>query len=288
MRNFRVNKNIYIYLILLLISILLISCGPKAVRKKLRNSDTSLARVLIKKELVIGLEYEFPPFCKENRLSKKLEGYDIDLINETCKRLRLKPVFKNLDWDKKDEVLNNGDIDCIWSAFSYTKEREKKYTLSQQYIKTAIVIATTKKSQYKTLDDLSDKKIGVEKSSSVQTLINNIAGKYNERTKRVLLPFAKISVYDSISSALIAMACGEVDAVAQDLFTIHNAITLENKPYSIIPEALGTDNCVIAFKLGNIALKDKIDATLNDMAKTDFFEKTSKKWFGANISIIGR
>lgn len=265
-----------------------ISCVPKAVRKKIRNQDVSLARVMVKKEFVVGLEYEFPPFAYINLFSKALDGYDIDVIKEMCKRMDVKPVFKNLDWAKKDDMLKNGEIDCIWSAFSYTKSRAKTYTLSMPYIRTAGIIVVPANSSISTLDDLKDKTIGVQEGASLQSIIHQMAGKYNEFTQTVLFPFTKLVLFPTPNEALQAMERGEVDGVAHDLLAINNLINSKQRPYRIINEALGAEEYVVAFRLGDIALKNKVEEVLKEMAKTDFFEKTSKKWFGANISLIGR
>lgn len=264
------------------------SCTPKAVRKKRRNQDVSLARIMVKKEFVVGLEYEFPPFSYINLFSKALDGYDITVIKEMCKRMNVKPVFKNLDWAKKDDMLKSGEIDCIWSAFSYTKDRAKTYTLSMPYIRTAGVIAVMADSPIMTLEDLKDKTIGVQEGTSLQSIITEMAGKYNELTQTVFFPFTKIVLFPTPNEALQAMERGEVDGVAHDLLTVNNLINSKQRPYRIINEALGAEEYVVAFRLGDIALKNKIEEVLHDMAKTDFFEKESKKWFGANISLIGR
>ncbi len=265
-----------------------VSCTPKAVRKRKKNQDISLARIMLKKEFVVGLEYETPPFSYINLFSKSLDGYDIDVIKEMCKRMGVKPVFKDLEWTKKDDLLKSGEIDCIWNAFSYTKDRAKMYTLSMPYIRTAVIIAVMKDSPIMTFDDLKDKTIGVQEASSLQSMITQMAGKYNDLTQTALFPFTKIKLFATPNDALQAMERGEVDGVVHDLLAINNIINSKQRPYRVLNEALGSDEYVIAFKLGDIALKNKVEEILYDMAKTDFFEKASKKWFGANISLIGR
>ncbi|WP_029410886.1 substrate-binding periplasmic protein, partial [Treponema pedis] len=97
-----------------------------------------------------------------------------------------------------------------------------------------------------------------------------------------------VALYPTSSDALIAMELGQVDGVAHDVLVVDSIINKNRRPYRIIPEALAADECVIAFRLGDIALKNAVESVLKDMAKTDFFERASKKWFGSNISLIGR
>ena len=41
-------------------------------------------------------------------------GIDIDIAREACKRAGLKPQFVDIDWNDRDRLLKNGDIDCLW------------------------------------------------------------------------------------------------------------------------------------------------------------------------------
>ncbi|MEL5718753.1 transporter substrate-binding domain-containing protein [Treponema pedis] len=284
MKNGKSDKSLILCIVLFVALLFCQSCSAKtrAVRQRLRgkNYDISLAKILVKKELIIGLEYNLPPFCQISLLSQEINGYDIDLIKETCSRMGVKPVFKNIDWAKKDELLRTGEIDCIWSCFSYTADRAKAYTLSMPYIKTATIITVMEKSPYKTLKDLKNKTIGMQDGSSMRSALETLSIKYG-------VPI-NVALYPTSSDALIAMELGQVDGVAHDVLVVDSIINKNRRPYRIIPEALAADECVIAFRLGDIALKNAVESVLKDMAKTDFFERASKKWFGSNISLIGR
>lgn len=40
-------------------------------------------------------------------------GIDIDIAREACRRAGLKPQFVDIDWNDRDRLLKNGDIDCL-------------------------------------------------------------------------------------------------------------------------------------------------------------------------------
>lgn len=40
-------------------------------------------------------------------------GIDIDIAREACKRAGIKPQFVDIDWNDRDRLLKNGDIDCL-------------------------------------------------------------------------------------------------------------------------------------------------------------------------------
>lgn len=45
-------------------------------------------------------------------------GIDIDIAREACKRAGIKPQFVDIDWNDRDRLLKNGDIDCLWCDYS--------------------------------------------------------------------------------------------------------------------------------------------------------------------------
>ena len=134
-------------------------------------------------------------------------------------------------------------------------------------------------SPYTTLEDLKDKKIGVQSGTIMRAALENMASKYGSMPAIVSFP----TTYD----ALLALEHGEIDGVVHDILIVNSLITNSQRPYRVIPDALLSDEYVVAFRLGDTALKNAIELVFNDMAKTDFFEATSKKWFGSNISLIG-
>lgn len=92
------------------------------------QTDDSLQKVLDKKEFVLGLDANYPPmgFTDENG---ELVGFDLDVAQEVCNRLGVSLVKHPIDWDEKENELNNGTIDCIWNALSVTQERRRAVRL---------------------------------------------------------------------------------------------------------------------------------------------------------------
>ncbi len=268
-------------LIFLIFSILLtVACAPRAVRKKKKVKDISLARILVKKELVVGMEDNFPPYVFRDRNTGTLKGFDIDFTKAICEVLDLKPKFKIIDWAQKDYLLGTRSIDCIINGFSYSPSRSKAFTLSIPYIRTAGVLTVREDSPYDSIEDVKSKIIGVQASSSTIMSIRAASKKYGE--------LANIQTFASADSALVALENGEIEAIAHDVLVVNNLIINKGKPYKIIPEALDADEYVIAFKKGDIALKKKIEEALYILAENGTLEAISKKWFGSNIIIVGR
>ena len=98
---------------------LLILCGCSSFKK-----DVS------KGEIVIGSD-RFEPFSYlENG---EMRGIDVDIAKEAFKRMGYTPIFKQIEWQKKDEYLRKGEIDCLWGGFSMN-DREELYAWVGPYL----------------------------------------------------------------------------------------------------------------------------------------------------------
>ena len=272
----KLNNIFKLSFIFLFAVLFLPSCKPRAVRIQKKEKDISLAKILVKKEFIIGIRDDYPPFSFLNLFTEKLEGYDIEIAEELCRKMKIKPVFKVIKWNERDKLLKEGEIDCIWSAFAYSKEQNETYSLTSPYIKSAIILVVKDKSPYYSIQDIREKKIGITYSSFIYETLKKV-----ESIHRVF-------IFRTTQEALNAFEKDEVECVVDDLLSTSTLIRANKGTYRILNEAISYEEYVIAFRKGELALMNAVESTLEDMAQTDFLEKTSKKWFGANISIIGR
>ena len=66
--------------------------------------------------VVVGSdEYEPFNYVDENG---DFAGIDVELAQEACRRIGRTPAYQSIQWDKKDEYLADGTIDCVWSCFT--------------------------------------------------------------------------------------------------------------------------------------------------------------------------
>ena len=63
----------------------------------------------------------------------KLDGYEIDLANELCKRAKVKCEIVAQDWDGIIPALNAGKYDAIMAGMNITEKREEVIMFSRAY-----------------------------------------------------------------------------------------------------------------------------------------------------------
>ena len=62
-------------------------------------------------ELIIGSD-NYEPYNYLDDDGKPV-GIDVELAEAVCEQLGYTPVFQYIVWDKKDEYLDNGKVDCL-------------------------------------------------------------------------------------------------------------------------------------------------------------------------------
>lgn len=242
--------------------------------------DNSLNRVLEKGEFVLGLDDSFPPMGYRDE-NGEIVGFDIDTAREVCKRLGVELVTQPIDWAAKEQELQTGNIDCIWNGFTITPEREEALTFSDPYVDNAQVAVVKISSGYETLADLKGKTIGVQAGSSAEDAIEDTEG-FKESVREV------VEFKDNLT-ALMDLEIGGVDAVIMDLLVANDNIARSGKGiFKVLDEGLANEEYGIGFRKGDIALRDAVQSALNGMAADGTLARIAEKWFGADITVVGK
>ena len=80
-------------------------------------------------------------------------GIDAEIAQEACRRAGWQPEFVEIQWDEKDEYLQNGTVDCLWNAFS-VDGREEKYSWTTPYMESSLRIIVDARTPDRTPKDL--------------------------------------------------------------------------------------------------------------------------------------
>lgn len=266
--------------IVLLLVVLSITTLFASGAKETNGVDNSLKNVQEKGQFVLGLDDSFPPMGYRDE-DGEIVGFDIDTAREVCKRLGVNLVTQPIDWAAKEQELMTGNIDCIWNGFTITPERLESMTFSDPYVDNAQVAVVKTSSGYNTLSDLKGKTIGVQAGSSAEDAIEDTEG-FKESIKEV------VEFKDNLT-ALMDLEIGGVDAVIMDLLVANDNIARSGKNiFKVLDEGLSNEEYGIGFRKGDIALRDAVQSALNDMAADGTLSEIATKWFGADITVVGK
>ena len=242
-------------------------------------ADASLKTVKEKGKLVLGLDDSFPPMGFRNE-DNQIVGYDIDLAKEVSKRLGVKLVPQAIDWNAKEQELNTGKIDCIWNGFTITDERAKAMSFTKPYLRNAQVVVVKKDSGFSSLASLKGKKVGLQAGSSAAGALEG-ATAFRASLKQV------VEFKDNLT-ALMDLDARGVDAVVMDLILANDNIKRSGKPYEVLKETLAPEVFGVGFRKNDLALRDAVQGALQAMAADGTLAKLTTKWFGSDISVVGK
>ncbi len=253
-------------LILFIAMMMLVACTQAPV-----EGDLSLKTIEDNGKMIVGFT-EYPPMgFKENG---EITGFDIDIAKEVAERLGVEAEFVYIDWDAKVLELNGKNIDMIWNGLTITADREKEILFSKPYFDNRIVIISLNGSGIDQIADLSEMKVGVELQSSGQAAVegNDVFASIDELVK-----------YTTITEAILDLKAGGIDAIVADEIFARYAVSKEADQYQVASEVFNSENYGIGFRLEDVALRDKVDAIIDEMAADGTAAEISMKWFGEDL-----
>jgi len=232
----------------------------------------------------------------------KLEGFEVDLANDLCARMKVKCEIVAQDWDGIIPALTAKKYDAIMAGMSITDERKKTIDFAGPYAAgpngflvpkssplakmpgtgQAFNLGTQKEAAEKAIDAvkplLKGKTIGVQGS----TIHANFADKYYKGT-------AEIREYKTTEAHDLDLAAGRIDAVLADSTAIIGTLDKpEFKDYALVgPSITGGilgEGVGVGLRKEDQELKKAFNEAIQAAVKDGTVKKLSEKWFKIDIS----
>lgn len=250
--------------------------GEDAAEAQEETADTALEEE--RTTFTVGFDAEFPPYGYMDENGEYV-GFDLDLAKEVCSRNGWEFIAQPIDWDSKDMELSSGSIDCIWNGFTM-QGREDAYTWTVPYVDNSQVFVVAEDAGIAAQADLEGKAVGVQKDSSALAALEGDAAE-------LAAGFADLQQYGDYNVAFMDLEQGAIDALAIDIGVAKYQVGSRDGGFIILEEQLASEQYGIGFKLGNDALKDKVEATLLEMAEDGTFMQIAEKYsdFGLSDSV---
>lgn len=228
--------------------------------------------------LIVGFDQDFPPmgFIGDDG---EFTGFDLELAQEVAKRLNLEYKPQPIAWDSKDMELEAGNIDCIWNGFTMTG-REDAYAWTEPYMANTQVFVVAKDSGIASQADLAGKVVECQVDSSAEAAL--------KEAPDLTATFAQLLTTADYNSAFMDLEQGAVDAIAMDVIVAGYQIQQRNADFVILDDSLSAEEYGVGFKKDNTQLRDKVQTTLEEMAADGTLKSISEKWFGEDVTTIGK
>ncbi|WP_434114941.1 ABC transporter substrate-binding protein [Paraburkholderia caffeinilytica] len=227
-----------------------------------------------------GVDASYPPFESKGS-DGKLAGFDIDLGNEICARLKAKCVWVENDFDGMIPALKAKKFDGVLSSMSMTPQRAEQIAFSSKLFNTPTRLVTKKGSGVMpTADSLKGKTVGVEQGTIQETY----AKTYWEPKGTKVVPYQnQDQVYaDLLSGRLDASLQDAVEAEIGFLKTPRGA-GYEFAGKDLVDEKILGNGAGIGMRKEDTDLKAKVDKAIADIIKDGTYKKLEKKYFDFDV-----
>ncbi len=259
------RKKYILPVLLLVIAVVLSACG----------SQESMTEEEIP-TIVIGVDHYKPySYIDDNG---KYTGVDVEIAKETFARMGYKPEFRQITWEKKNDYLASGEIDCVWSCITMT-EREDMYTWAGPYLNSYQVVAVRADSGIHTLQDLEDKRFAVQVSSKPDEIL---LSHENPQIPEV----REVYSFATLDEMCACLRKGYCDAIAGHRSALQLFVDTMPDDFYILDESIYHSQLGVAFQKGiHEELAEELTEVLNQMQEDGSMASILKK-YGMEADLI--
>ncbi|HEC1766437.1 TPA: cysteine ABC transporter substrate-binding protein [Campylobacter lari] len=241
------------------------------------SNENSLEKIKQQGVIRIGVFGDKPPFGYLDAQGKN-QGYDVYFAKRIAKELlgdESKIQFVLVEAANRVEFLESNKVDLILANFTKTPEREAVVDFALPYMKVALGVVAPKGSDIKTIDDLKNKTLILNKGTTADAYFT----KNNPEIKSIK--------FDQNTETFAALIGKRGDVLSHDNALLF-AWAKENPNFEVVIKELGNHDVIApAVKKGDEAMLKFINDLIVKLQNEQFFHKaydeTLKPFFSDDI-----
>ena len=225
--------------------------------------------------LKIATEGAYPPFNYVDS-SNQLHGFDVDIANALCERLKVQCQIVAQDWEGIIPALMAKKYDAVVASMIATDERKKKIAFTNHYYRTPLSVAVPRDSDITDAQtDFKGRTVGAQSSSTQAIYAEDHYGPAG----------ADVKFYPTLDEANSDLAAGRIDGVIADKFPLLAwADTAGKDCCKIIGDVNGTTaDASIAVRKEDNALRERLNQALDEIVADGTYKKLSSRYFAFDI-----
>lgn len=240
-------------------------------------SENSIERIKQQGVVRIGVFGDKPPFGYLDAQGVN-QGYDVYFAKRIAKELlgdENKVQFVLVEAANRVEFLQSNKVDIILANFTKTPERAEVVDFALPYMKVALGVVAPKNSTIKSVEDLKDKTLILNKGTTADAYF----------TKN--MPEIKTIKFDQNTETFAALLGKRGDALSHDNALLF-AWAKENPDFEVVIKELGNHDVIApAVKKGDKEMLNFLNELIVRLRKEQFFHKaydeTLKPFFSDDI-----
>lgn len=238
-------KKILIMILVLTLGLAVMGCSGKSETMK---------RIQEEGKIIWGTNAEFAPF--EMRSGDEVIGVDAEIAAKVAEKLGVELVVEDMDFGGLISALNAKQIDFIGAGFTVDAEREEQVLFTKKYFKAVqVIIVTEDNTEIKGPNDLANKKVGVQESTTGDFIA----------TDDLVTSNGEVIRFRSPMEAVLDLKNGRIDAIVVDDLPAQMLVA-QNPGLKILETKAGEDEeYAMAVRKGDEDLKKVIDEVLEEL-----------------------
>ncbi len=246
------HRGVGIIVMVLLLSLFLGSCAKPTTKVKVVTDAT------------------WPPFESVDEATKKIVGFDIDLMDAIAKKAGFEVEYENVPFDTLLAGLSTCQYQVGISATTITEERSKSMLFSDPYLNAGqIVVINKSETGVKSKDDLAGKRVSAQLGTTGEMEAQKI-------------PNVVYKPYDTLDLAMLDLANGQIDAVIADYPTAVAFVAANSAKLATVGEVFTDENYGVIFCKTNTDLHAKVNTALKSLIAEGKIKELEQKWLSAS------
>lgn len=229
--------------------------------------DASTDKYLKDGVFTVGTNAAFPPFEYVGDDGNP-DGFDIALIKEIGKKLGVDVEVQDMEFDTLVTVIGT-KIDGAIAGMTISDERKEKVNFSDPYFDAIQFVLVPKDSDIKTVDDFNGKKIGTQKGTTGDYLVQDMEG-------------AEDVQYDKGIQAVQDLVAGRLDAVILDKNPVETFAAQYPDDLKALDGAdfnFDTESYGVALPKDDQPLTDAVNKAIQDLKDDGTYQKLIDQYF---------
>jgi polar amino acid transport system substrate-binding protein len=217
--------------------------------------------------LRVGMDLSYPPFEMQDKAGNP-DGVGVRLAEALAAHLGRPLKIVPMEFSGLIPALKTGNVDLVISSMTATDERRESIDFSNPYAFTGLALLVRKDSDIQSIEDLKKpgRTITAKTATTGETwAINN-------------LPDAKRVVFEDQTACVLEVAQGRADAFIYDQLSIFEYAEANKETTRGLLTPFVEESWAIGITKGNAALRDQVNAFLDEFRKQDGFGKLGERY----------
>lgn len=231
-----------------------------------QQAGSTLDTIIQRGKIIVGISLSTPPYGMTDQ-SMKPSGFDVAIANLIAKDLGVELEVVDQVSQARIPNLTTGKVDIVISSLGITSERAKAIMYTNAiYVDEQMVIAPAS-SDFKALEDLVGKRVGVTRSTTNDTILTEKA-----------VEGTNIQRFDDDAATNQALFSGQVDAIVSGVAAA-NAINAQTdqfqRKFAVRQSPMG-----IGVRRGDFDLHQWLNTEIMLLWNSGAIQAAQKEWLG--------